>query len=107
MLVSAPVTCPQNNNTVYLAAASSSSPSKAFNVECGHDYSSNDGAKDITQRKGVDTMAECLDLCGARAECVGVGYGDFEGTWTCWLKSQLGQPNNSPQWYAARLQDVD
>ena len=49
-------------------------------------------------------MSECLDLCGRRADCIGVGYGQFKGSWTCWLKSELGQPNFSENWYAAREQ---
>ncbi|KAK7755366.1 hypothetical protein SLS62_002593 [Diatrype stigma] len=108
-LVLAPVTCPHDNGTVYLSSPSSpTSASKPFNIECGRDYNSNDGTKDIGKsHKDVATMADCLDLCGANDECVGVGYGDYENSMTCWLKSQLGQPNSSPSWYAARLQDVD
>ncbi|RYP47377.1 hypothetical protein DL768_006545 [Monosporascus sp. mg162] len=103
-VVSAPVFCPENNNTVYVTAGDAPTP---FNVECGRDYSSEDGARDMATRRDVATMAECVDLCGSRAGCVGVGYGDFDGAWTCWLKSQLGQPNWSDGWYAARLQNVD
>ncbi|RYP20831.1 hypothetical protein DL765_002565 [Monosporascus sp. GIB2] len=102
--VLAPVTCPENNNTVYVTAGDAPKP---FNVECGRDYSSDDGARDMANRRDVATMAECIDLCGNRAGCVGVGYGDIGGVWTCWLKSQLGQPNWSGEWYAARLQNVD
>ncbi|RYP91571.1 hypothetical protein DL770_002285 [Monosporascus sp. CRB-9-2] len=104
IVVSAPVTCPENNNTVYVTASDAPKP---FNVECGRDYASEDGARDMATRRDVATMAECVDLCGSRAGCVGVGYGDFDGAWTCWLKSQLGQPNWSDGWYAARLQNVD
>ncbi|RYO75031.1 hypothetical protein DL764_010603 [Monosporascus ibericus] len=103
-VVLAPVICPENNNTVYVTAADAPKP---FNVECGRDYGSEDGARDMATRRDVATMAECVDLCGSRAGCVGVGYGDVDGAWTCWLKSQLGQPNWSDGWYAARLQNVD
>ncbi|RYP63669.1 hypothetical protein DL771_009157 [Monosporascus sp. 5C6A] len=102
-VVSTPVTCPENNNTVYVTTGDAPKP---FNVECGRDYNSEDGARDITSRRDIETMAECIDLCGSRAGCVGVGYGDVDGAWTCWLKSQLGQPNWSDGWYAARLQNV-
>lgn len=103
------MTCPHDNNTVYLSSPSSpSSPSKAFNIECGRDYNSNDGAKDIPGlHKDIANMAACVDLCGAQDGCVGIGYGNYENSMTCWLKSQLGQPNSSPSWYAARLQHVD
>ncbi|RYP24402.1 hypothetical protein DL767_008610 [Monosporascus sp. MG133] len=103
-VVSAPVTCPENNNTVYVTTGDAPKP---FNVECGRDYRSEEGAHDMGTRRDLATMAECVDLCGSRAGCVGVGYGDFNGTWTCWLKSQLGQPNWSDGWYTARLQNVD
>ncbi len=104
-LVAAPVICPDNNNTVYVSAGNAA-PRKAFNVECGRDYNSDDGAKDMATSKDVATMAECIDLCAGRDGCVGVGYGNPQGSWTCWLKSNLGQPNLSPDWYAARLQYV-
>ncbi|RYP86616.1 hypothetical protein DL769_000684 [Monosporascus sp. CRB-8-3] len=102
-VVSAPVTCPENNNTVYVTTGDAPKP---FNVECGRDYRSEDGARDMATRRDV-AMAECVDLCGSRAGCVGITYGDLDGAWTCWLKSQLGQPNWSDGRYAARLQNVN
>ncbi|OTB04998.1 hypothetical protein M426DRAFT_320311 [Hypoxylon sp. CI-4A] len=98
-LVSSPVICPQDNNTVYIAQGSA----KPFNIQCGRDYNSADGAKDIKHVHQA-TMAECVDTCGARDDCVGVGYGYYKGSFRCWMKSQLGEPNESSQWYFAQLQ---
>ncbi|KAI1878371.1 hypothetical protein JX265_000303 [Neoarthrinium moseri] len=96
------VLCPRDNGTVYI----SSITSKPFNVECGHDYNSQDGAKDLSHQPAA-TMAECIDACGENDSCVGVGWGNYQGTYTCWLKKQLGTPNDSSKWYFAKLQDLD
>ncbi|KAI1373351.1 hypothetical protein F4677DRAFT_220402 [Hypoxylon crocopeplum] len=100
-LVSGPVICPQDNNTVYV----SEGVSKPFNVQCGRDYSSANGAQDITHMH-QSTMANCIDACGKRSDCVGVGWGYYKGSYQCWMKSQLGEPNWSSQWYFAQLQDM-
>ncbi|KAI0006897.1 hypothetical protein F4779DRAFT_543419 [Xylariaceae sp. FL0662B] len=100
-LVQAPITCPQDNNTVYI----SSGTSKPFNVQCGRDYNSNNGARDI-RHMAAGTMAECINSCGRWAGCIGVGYGYYEQKYECWLKSELGEPNWSSQWYFAQLQHM-
>ncbi|KAH9903562.1 hypothetical protein F4778DRAFT_89544 [Xylariomycetidae sp. FL2044] len=100
-LAAAPVTCPADNGTVYVSAGTS----KPFDVQCGRDYSSGGGARDISHMQAA-TMADCIDACGSQDGCVGVGWGDYEGTLTCWMKSQLGEPNWSEAWYFARLQGL-
>ncbi|KAI1500433.1 hypothetical protein F5X99DRAFT_240222 [Biscogniauxia marginata] len=99
-LVLGPVLCPQNNNTVYV----SQDTSKPFNVQCGRDYNSDRGARDMTHMR-ASTMAECINNCGKWSGCVGVGFGSYQGGMECWLKSQLGEPNWSKNWYFAQLQD--
>lgn len=47
------------------------------------------------------TFEDCLEECGSQAGCVGVGWGNYYGTNTCWLKSSVGEPNWSASWYAA------
>ncbi|KAI1144412.1 hypothetical protein F5Y05DRAFT_26428 [Hypoxylon sp. FL0543] len=101
-LVAGPVICPQNNNTVYVAQGSS----KPFNVQCGRDYSSANGGHDISHMH-TSTMAQCIDECGKRGDCVGVGWGYYQGSFQCWMKSKLGTPNWSSQWYFAQLQNMD
>ncbi|KAI8962130.1 hypothetical protein F5Y11DRAFT_347819 [Daldinia sp. FL1419] len=101
-LIPGPVTCPQNNNTVYVSRGSS----KPFNVQCGRDYNSDAGAEDLTHMYQA-SMAQCIDACGNHQGCVGVGWGNYEGSTECWLKSKLGKPNPSPNWYFALLQDMD
>ncbi|KAF3067409.1 hypothetical protein GL218_08474 [Daldinia childiae] len=101
-LIPGPVICPQNNNTVYVSRGSS----KPFNVQCGLDYSSDDGAEDLTHMYKA-SMSQCIDACGDHSGCVGVGWGNLEGSTECWLKSKLGKPNSSPNWYFALLQDMD
>ena len=42
-----------------------------------------------------------MDLCASQDGCVGAGWGagDFnDGRATCWLKSELGEPNDAPGW---------
>ncbi|KAI1213316.1 uncharacterized protein F4807DRAFT_258771 [Annulohypoxylon truncatum] len=99
--IAGPVICPQNNNTVYVAEGSS----KPFNVQCGRDYSSQNGARDI-KHMHQSTMASCIDVCGNREDCVGVGWGYYQGSFECWMKSKLGEPNWSSSWYFAQLQDM-
>ncbi|KAI2465331.1 hypothetical protein F4781DRAFT_34946 [Annulohypoxylon bovei var. microspora] len=96
-----PVICPQNNNTVYVAQGSS----KPFNIQCGRDYNSANGARDISHMQ-ESTMASCINACGNRDDCVGVGWGYYQGTYECWMKSKLGEPNSSSSWYFAQLQDM-
>ncbi|KAI1768911.1 hypothetical protein GGR53DRAFT_315475 [Hypoxylon sp. FL1150] len=102
ILIPGPVICPQDNNTVYVSQGTS----KPFNVQCGFDYNSANGARDITHMH-KPTMAQCIDACGERAGCVGVGWGNYQGTYQCWMKSKLGDPNPSSQWYFAQLQDME
>ncbi|KAI1452062.1 hypothetical protein F4805DRAFT_56263 [Annulohypoxylon moriforme] len=100
-LIPGPVICPQNNNTVYVSQGSS----KPFNVQCGRDYSSQSGARDIKHMQ-KSTMATCIDACGNDDDCVGVGWGLYQGSYQCWLKSKLGEPNWSSSWYFAQLQHM-
>ncbi|KAI0128718.1 hypothetical protein BJ170DRAFT_622687 [Xylariales sp. AK1849] len=100
-LISGTVECPDDNGSVYVSSGSS----KPFNIECGRDYNSRDGAKDMSN-KPIASMAGCIDYCGSTSGCVGVGWGNYQGTITCWLKSELGEPNESDSWYFARLQDL-
>ncbi|KAK6953450.1 hypothetical protein Daesc_005754 [Daldinia eschscholtzii] len=101
-LIPAPVICPQNNNTVYVSKGSS----KPFNIQCGRDYNGDGGAVDLTHMYKA-SMSQCIDACGDHPGCVGVGWGNHEGTTECWLRSKLGEPNFSPNWYFAQLQDMD
>ncbi|KAI0016297.1 hypothetical protein F4780DRAFT_696734 [Xylariomycetidae sp. FL0641] len=93
--------CPSSNNTVYVSSYSS-----PFDIQCGRDYSSSGGARDL-EHMTMATLAECIDACGARDDCVGVGYGSYQNSPTCWMKSQLGDPNWSYDWSFARLQSYD
>ncbi|KAI0379562.1 hypothetical protein F5Y04DRAFT_125779 [Hypomontagnella monticulosa] len=99
-LVQGAIICPSNNNSVYVSRGSS----KPFNIECGHDYNSNGGAKDI-KHMYASSMTECIDACGQQAGCVGAGWGNYKGSTECWLKSELGKPNDSKLWYFAQLQN--
>ncbi|KAK9781611.1 hypothetical protein SCAR479_01482 [Seiridium cardinale] len=101
-VASGPIDCPSDNGTVYISKITS----KPFNIECGHDYNSKDGAKDLSHQ-ATNTMADCVDICGSKSTCVGVGWGVYQGIPTCWLKSALGEPNDSKNWYFARLQSLD
>ena len=70
---------------------------KTFLLLCGHDYASADGAKEMFSEP-QDGMAGCIARCAASTGCVGAGWGRYNSVSTCWLKRQLGTPNNSPDW---------
>ncbi|KUI64558.1 hypothetical protein VM1G_00854 [Cytospora mali] len=94
------IICPMANRTVYSLADSSSD--QKFLVLCGRDYNGCCGAVDIYS---VNTTFEgCLERCGSQDGCVAVGWGNYYGTNTCWLKSAIGEPNWSESWYAAVLE---
>ncbi|KAJ9155137.1 hypothetical protein NKR23_g2246 [Pleurostoma richardsiae] len=95
------VVCPTDNRTLYdISAPSQSGGNKKFLVLCGRDYSSAQGAVDLFT-KNTTTFAECLDDCANQEGCTAVGWGNYYGTNTCWLKSSIGEPNWSSSWYAA------
>ncbi len=87
--------CPLNNNTLYQADFS-----KSFLLLCGRDYNSNAGSEDLFNQPKA-TMGECIQTCANNTGCAGAGWGNYQGTMTCWLKSTLGQSNKSPNWYFA------
>lgn len=74
--------------------------SRKFLVLCGRDYNEADGAADLYSAN-ITTFAGCLTECAAQEGCTAVGWGNYYGTNTCWLKSQIGEPNWSASWYAA------
>ena len=48
-------------------------------------------------------MAACIEACAQQSDCVGAGWGNYQGSLTCWLKSYLGRSQGSGQWYFAAL----
>ncbi|EOO01353.1 hypothetical protein UCRPA7_3148 [Phaeoacremonium minimum UCRPA7] len=93
------INCPDANQTLYTLQDDST---RKFLMLCGRDYSSQngDGAVDMFS-EDIDTMTGCIERCANQSGCAAVGWGDYYGTKTCWLKSEIGKPNVSPQWYAA------
>ncbi|ROW17674.1 hypothetical protein VPNG_00596 [Cytospora leucostoma] len=92
------IVCPTANRTLYSLAGSSSD--QKFLVLCGRDYNSCCGASDMYS-VNTTTFEGCLEKCGSQEGCVGVGWGNYYGTNTCWLKSAIGEPNWSGDWYSA------
>ncbi|PSR94388.1 hypothetical protein BD289DRAFT_480540 [Coniella lustricola] len=78
----------------------STSVTKKYLVLCGRDYNSDGGTADLTQFN-LTTFESCLSQCGTYDGCTAVGWGNYQGTYTCWLKSNIGTPNQSPGWYSA------
>ncbi|KAK2025797.1 hypothetical protein LX32DRAFT_596020 [Colletotrichum zoysiae] len=97
----AKITCPAEDNVTFSAQ---DHPDRHFRLICGHDFNSQDGAMDLASAN-TTTMAACIDLCAARPECVGAGWGDYYGNRICWMKSLLGEMNTSGNWLFAV--DVD
>jgi hypothetical protein len=71
---------------------------KAYLLLCGRDYNQAHGAVDLLN-EAITNMGDCIDLCAQQSGCIGAGWGDYQGTYTCWLKSALGTPNPSSAWY--------
>lgn len=67
---------------------------------CGRDYNSDGGAQDILS-VNTTTFEGCLNECGSTDGCTAVGWGNYYGINTCWLKSTIGSPSWSSSWYAA------
>ncbi|KAK3295617.1 uncharacterized protein B0H64DRAFT_441994 [Chaetomium fimeti] len=64
-------------------------------------YNSNLGDTEDLYHTPTDSLNECIDLCATQEGCVGAGWGEGnanDGRATCWLKSQLGEPNGAPLW---------
>ncbi|KAF9877305.1 hypothetical protein CkaCkLH20_05005 [Colletotrichum karsti] len=98
------ISCPASDNSTFSAQAE---PDRLFRLICGHDYNSEDGAIDLTSENAT-TMANCIDRCANRTECVGAGWGDYYGNHVCWMKSRLGKPNVSGNWlFAVDLNGTD
>lgn len=98
---SASIICPYANRTVYSLADKTD---KNFLVLCGRDYNSCCGAVDMVTINST-TFEDCLEQCGGQEGCTAVGWGNYYGINTCWLKSAWGEPNWSGSWYAAVLTD--
>lgn len=98
---SASIICPYANRTVY---SLESRADKNFLVLCGRDYNSCCGAVDMVTINST-TFEDCLEQCGGQEGCTAVGWGNYYGVNTCWLKSAWGEPNWSGSWYAAILTD--
>ncbi|KAK5664003.1 hypothetical protein OQA88_216 [Cercophora sp. LCS_1] len=98
----ADIKCPSNNLTSYISQVNDK---KQFTLLCGRDYASQQGSADLFNQ-ATDTMSECIDLCAEQGDCVGVGWGDYRGTYVCWLKKRLAQPGWALAWYFAALDDV-
>lgn len=102
------IVCPSANRTVYdldmSSSNSSSNNSSSFLVLCGRDYNSCCGAVDMLT-VNTTSFEACLEQCAGQEGCVAVGWGNYYGTNTCWLKSAWGEPNWSGSWYAAIMVD--
>lgn len=92
--------CPYANRTVYNLEDQTD---KSFLVLCGRDYNSCCGAVDMLT-VNTTSFEDCLEHCGKQEGCAAVGWGNYYGVNTCWLKSAYGEPNWSGSWYAAILQ---
>jgi len=51
-------------------------------------------------------MADCIDMCAGQAGCVGAGWGWWQTSNVCWLKSSLATSQPSALWYFAALDNV-
>ena len=72
---------------------------------CDRDYNSLAGAKEIANRE-ADSIETCIDRCAEVDDCIGAGWGYYDGKSVCWLKSRLGKPGWTPGWYMAVREDA-
>ncbi|ORY66559.1 uncharacterized protein BCR38DRAFT_182946 [Pseudomassariella vexata] len=87
------LSCPSDNATVYTANNDDN-----FLVLCNLDYNSGGGTTDMSNLVTA-TAVECANTCASNAGCVGAGWGNYEGSLTCWMKSGLGEPQDAVNWY--------
>ncbi|KAK3504744.1 hypothetical protein B0T13DRAFT_454099 [Neurospora crassa] len=103
------IICPNNNLTLYAPSddtvTTSSSRGKGYLLLCDRDYNSLAGAEEITHRES-DSIETCIDRCAEVDNCIGAGWGNYNGKQTCWLKSRLGHPGWTPGWYMAVREDA-
>ncbi|EJT73562.1 hypothetical protein GGTG_07418 [Gaeumannomyces tritici R3-111a-1] len=91
------INCPSDNLTVYTEPVTA----KRYVVLCGRDYSSDFGAWDIRSLPSPNTN-ECIARCASdKTGCTAVGWGDYRGNFTCFMKRSIGEPNNAPAWRVA------
>lgn len=93
------ISCPGNNLTMY--TVDKAQAKKRFILLCGRDYNSQDGSVELNQGgTPAKTMTECVELCAANVGCTACGWG-YD---TCYMKSSIGRPNNTPGWHFAVLE---
>ncbi|KAK0629245.1 hypothetical protein B0T17DRAFT_525065 [Bombardia bombarda] len=87
--VKSTIICPATNGTSY--TSSKDSGAKKFTRLCGIDYSGT-GASDLDSKKAT-TMDACIDLCAAKKDCTGAGWGFISGdsgnSHSCFMKTNL------------------
>ncbi|KAK0621463.1 hypothetical protein B0T17DRAFT_508810 [Bombardia bombarda] len=98
--------CPVNNLTEYASTGTNHNVTeKHYVMLCGRDYNSGGGTVDLYNLEAA-TMSDCIDLCADDAECVGAGWGLYQGNYICWLKSFLAAPQVSAEWLFAVLDPI-
>lgn len=91
------INCPVDNRTVYTEPVTA----KRYVILCGRDYSSEFGAYDIRSLTSPNTN-DCIARCAAdKSGCTAVGWGDYRGAFTCFMKRSIGDPNYAPAWRVA------
>ncbi|KAI1074540.1 hypothetical protein F5B20DRAFT_433262 [Whalleya microplaca] len=88
-----PVACPQANGTIYQGKGQA-----PFMVLCNIDYNGAAGTTDVGNMT-EDSVEDCMSLCSGNSSCAAAGWGNFEGTDTCYMKGSLGAPNDAPNWF--------
>lgn len=89
---SSSLSCPTSDGIIYSASG------ETFEVYCSVDYNSNadPGNKDLKHME-ADTVDSCIDSCASDSDCVGAGWGLYQGSNVCWLKSQLGTSQSADE----------
>ncbi|KAI1761890.1 hypothetical protein GGR53DRAFT_449811 [Hypoxylon sp. FL1150] len=92
-----PIACPQANGTTYEATGN-----EPFLVLCDVDYNGNagGGTTDIGNEE-TSTVEDCINACAGNSSCAGAGWGNYNGTDTCWMKGSLGASNTATNWFFA------
>ncbi|CAJ2500840.1 Uu.00g036930.m01.CDS01 [Anthostomella pinea] len=88
-----PLTCPSANSTTYDTGSGSS-----FLVLCNIDYNSGGGTTDLTHVV-TSSVEDCFSACAENGACRGAGWGSYEGQNVCWMKSELGSPQDAGDWF--------
>ncbi|KAH8645428.1 hypothetical protein BX600DRAFT_164734 [Xylariales sp. PMI_506] len=87
------IICPGDNTTYY-----DTDDGTKFLVLCNLDFNSGGGSVDL-DHVVTTSIDDCASTCANHSACMGAGWGNYQGTYYCWMKSTLGVTQSASNWY--------